>query len=313
MKIYAHTPVLLQEILANLPSIKIKTLIDCTLGLGGHLKTLIQNLCSDVQVLAFDQDQNNLSVAKERLIDYSSSIHFINDNFQNLVKYARKYNFDKVDLILLDLGLSSPQVDQASRGFSFSQDGPLDMRFNKNQNLTAADILNQYSEKQLAAILWRYGEIKKANKLAQTIYRVRNIKPVTTTLDLAAILKDFFPENQLKKALPCVFQAFRIAVNDELRVLKEVLPSAIDLLKPGGRIMVISYHSLEDRIVKETFKYFSADCHCDKNNPVCICHFQPSIKIITKKPITPAPEEIIKNPRGRSAKLRIAEKLELKN
>lgn len=303
-----HLPVLLQEIIDFVPSKKEISVIDCTTGLGGHLINIVQKSCTQSRFLAFDQDKNNLDFAKNRLKSYKNQLIFVHSNFKNLLQYARNHEFENSDFILLDLGLSSPHVDEAERGFSFKKNGPLDMRFNQETGLTAAEIINQSSFSDLCQIFRQYGELNTAPRIAKAISSAREENKIKTTLELAEIIKKSFPENKHNKILTLVFQALRIEVNDELTVLKQVLDDAISLLAPQGRIAVISYHSLEDRIVKQSFRYWSADCHCNKKSPICTCHFQPQLKIITSKAIVPTETEQETNPRSRSAKLRVAEK-----
>jgi len=309
MNTHTHTPVLLQEILENLPTDRLKNIIDCTLGLGGHLLSIAQKSDPKMNILAFDQDENNLKLAQERLKKYKKGIHFIPSNFENLTKNAKKYNFNNADFILYDLGVSSPHLDEAQKGFSFKNNGPLDMRLDQRNQLTAADILNNYDLLSLTKIFTKYGEIKKGYYLSQSIIQQRQLRQYKNTFDLVAVIKEFSSIQKYSKLVTTVFQALRIAVNRELEVLEESLPQALELLRTGGRIAVISYHSLEDRITKRFAQYWSTTCHCDKKSPICTCKFKPQLKIINKKIIVPSPLEIEKNPRSRSAKLRIMEKV----
>jgi 16S rRNA (cytosine1402-N4)-methyltransferase len=247
-------------------------------------------------------DKNNIKIAKERLSKVKNEIFYIHSDFRYLVKYARENDFTDIDFILYDLGLSSPHLDNAENGFSFKKDGPLDMRFDKMQELTAQKIVNEYSEEEIAKIIKEYGEIRIARKLASRICEIRKRKKIRTTAELAEIIGSL-------KIMPQVFQALRIAVNDELRSLTVSLNDAVQLLKPGGRIAVISYHSLEDRIVKNVMNYYSKSCICPKEKIICDCEERRILKILNRKPIRPGEEEIELNPRSRSAKLRVAEKI----
>ena len=318
-----HIPVLLSETLDHLNLkagprqdsglLRSKTVVDCTLGLGGHSLEILKKIGKKGHLIAFEQDENNLKVAKSKLEDLNSKIgakiSFIHDNFENLKSQISNLKLDSVDAILFDLGLSSPHVDDPERGFSFKNDGPLDMRFDKRQNLTAEKVVNSCKEKDLADIIFEYGEERRSRVIARKIVEERKKEPIKTTARLAEIVKQTIKGKSKTHPATCVFQALRIYVNRELEVLTKALDDAINLLKLKGRIVVISYHSLEDRIVKRKFKYYAQDCICPKELPVCQCNFQKKLYILTKRPIISTDIEVKKNPRARSAKMRVAEAL----
>lgn len=306
-----HIPVLLNEIVTNVPLKQAKVIVDCTLGLGGHSLEMLKRANKNAQLIAFDQDQSHIKLAQERLQAYKSRTLFIHTNFENLLECIVAKHVSSVDVILFDLGIASPHVDLPERGFSFKKDGPLDMRLNNSADTeTAADIINTASESELRTIFRHYGEEKRARRVAEEIVQRRKQKSFKRTGELAELIEDLshssYESNQICKK---VFQALRIKVNRELETLEKALVDAVNLLDIHGRIAVISYHSLEDRIVKNVFKKYENRCHCPKKFPICQCHDQQKLAIITKKPITPTEEEIQNNPRSRSAKLRIAEKI----
>ncbi len=304
----SHIPVLLDETIAALkPDGRIpERVIDGTLGAGGHTRALLD--AGVGEVLGLDQDESALAVAQDNLSAYSHRLHTAHTNYENMVLTASRMGWDGVDAILLDVGVSSMQLDTAARGFSFSQDGPLDMRMDASSGPSAADIVNHWDVGELTDIFYRYGEEKHSKRLARAIVEHR---PYTRTAELAEVIDANKPAKWKESIHPAtrVFQALRIAVNDELGVLERTLPQAIDLLRPGGRLVVISFHSLEDRIVKQAFKYAATDCICPPSQPICTCDKQTEVKIITRKPITASEGEIKRNPRSRSAKLRVVEKL----
>lgn len=306
-----HVPVLLQESINGLNLRNGSIIVDGTLGLGGHAKEIVQKIIPKGLLIGIDQDPRNLVLAKKNLQDFEKNILFVQTNFDQVEKILKEHSIEKVDGIFLDLGISSPHLDEAERGFSFQADGPLDMRMNPEQTLTAATIVNTYSAHDIARILREYGEEPQAWKIAQAIVEERKNKPITTTQEFTMIIEKV-SKNKKQKKHPALltFQALRIAVNDELGALRRTLEATVGLLNPGGRLVVISYHSLEDRIVKHFFREQTRHCICPKEFPLCICKARPQLKIITKDPILPSEQEVCTNSRSRSAKLRIAERTE---
>ncbi|MBN2306652.1 16S rRNA (cytosine(1402)-N(4))-methyltransferase RsmH [Candidatus Peregrinibacteria bacterium] len=303
-----HTPVLLSETLDLLNLEANKHVIDGTLGLGGHSEAILKKIGPKGKLMAFEQDERNLKEAKKRLKKYEKQCLFIHSNFEHLAEVVSKHAFQP-DAIFLDLGLSSPHIDDPERGFSFLKEGPLDMRFDKRQKLTAEKVVNTYSEKDLADIIFHYGEERHSRVIARAIFKARKAAPIKTTTELARIIgKTIRSKGKIHPATR-TFQALRIYVNRELEVLESVLEQSLKLLKKGGRLVVISYHSLEDRLVKNFFRDQTRNCICPKELPVCQCNFQKKLYILTRKPIIPDGIEVSHNPRSRSAKLRAAEKL----
>ncbi len=287
--------------------------IDATLGLGGHARDILKKVGKKGRLIAFEQDERNLNFAKENLRDFEKQIIFIHDNFRYLKTRITEAGIDQVDAILFDLGLSSPHIDDSSRGFSFSKDGPLDMRFDQRNSLTAEIVINTYKKEDLANIFFKYGEERMSRRLAKEICERRKTKKFDSTVEFADFVERLLSRkhfNKKSKINPAtkIFQAIRIEVNDELNVLKDTLEQAIEILKIGGRIVVIAYHSLEDRIVKQYFNQL-------KNPPVSAdeaiyrIHGDPIVESLTKKPVIPTEKEILDNPRSRSAKLRCYRKL----
>ncbi|MCB9452653.1 MAG: 16S rRNA (cytosine(1402)-N(4))-methyltransferase RsmH [Anaerolineaceae bacterium] len=301
----AHIPVLLDAVVEVLHPAR--RLIDGTLGAGGHTRAL---LAGGVQeALGLDCDPAALAKARQTLSPYTERVYIVHASYADMVKEARRIGWDAVDGILLDLGLSSMQLDTAERGFAFMQDGPLDMRFNpQSDRPTAAELVNYLDESELADLFYRYGEEPQGKRLSRAIIAGR---PYHTTRELATVIETALPRRKGDKIHPATraFQALRIAVNDELSIIERVLPEAIDLLMPGGRLAVISFHSLEDRLVKQAFKLASTDCICPPKTPICVCGHQASVRLINRKPIVAGEDEIQANPRSRSAKLRVVEKL----
>ncbi|MCL4868440.1 MAG: 16S rRNA (cytosine(1402)-N(4))-methyltransferase RsmH [Anaerolineae bacterium] len=304
-----HIPVLYQEVLDILQPQPGTLFIDGTLGAGGHTEGLLA-AAPDTRVLAFDRDPEAIRFVAERLHGYGDRLTLVNHNFADLGTVAPQYRFDQVDGILLDLGLSSRQLDSQERGFSFRFDAPLDMRFNPTQGPGAADLVNNLSEIELADIFWQYGEERRGRKIAQAIIQARPIQTTRQLADLVAGLVKRPPGRSTIHPATQVFQALRIAVNDELGALARVLPEGIKLLKPGGRIAIISFHSLEDRMVKQFLRQQSANRAATPNDPYHRYQpVSPALRLITSKPITASAAEIAQNPRSRSAKLRAGEKL----
>lgn len=307
-----HVPVLLKEVLTGLDLRPGMVIVDGTLGLGGHAHEIALKIGPNGTLIGFDRDQKNLAIAQEFLANTTVQKFFIHDSFDNLASQLHAHHFSVVHGVLLDLGLSSPHVDQAERGFSFSKEGPLDMRFDQKEDTsTAADLVNTCPASALTRIFWQYGEEKRARRIAQAIVLSRKKHPFLSTVDLVRVIESVVPRtSHMVHPATRVFQALRIAVNRELDALTTVLQQALDVLIPAGRLVVISYHSLEDRIVKDFFRNAARACVCPPEILRCVCggHAQ-KLRTITKKPIVPSAQEIAGNPRSRSAKLRIAEKL----
>ena len=301
-----HLPVLYKEIIHALQPKAGGRYIDGTLGAGGHSAGLLEASAPTGEVLAFDLDPQAIEIARAQLAPFGQRIHIVQASYLEMAEVAASLGWDRADGIVLDLGVSSMQLDTAERGFSFLQDAPLDMRFAPNAPLAASDLVNGLSESELADILFRYGEERQSRRIARAIAHNR---PLATTRQLAdLVLKTIGKKERIHPATR-TFQALRIAVNGELDSVESVLPIAIGLLHPGGRLAVISFHSLEDRIVKETFRRESTDCLCPPRQPVCTCGHKASIQQVTRKPIEASESETEENSRARSAKLRIVEKL----
>lgn len=294
--------------------------VDATLGLGGHCEDILRRVGHEGHVYAFDQDESHILIARERLKFYEDHLVVFHANFVQMSEKLHDAGVSQVSGILLDLGLASPHVDLGERGFSFSHEGPLDMRYSRTLTaLTAADVVNGASAEELSKIFREYGEEPHAKKIAENIALRRRKIPFRTTKELADFVAEILSRfsrlrhysSKFSRIHPAtkVFQALRIAVNREFEVLEEVLPQTLDLLRPGGRLVVISYHSLEDRIVKHFLKSQALDCICPPEVLRCSCRGKPVLKILTKKPVEPSENEISENPRSRSAKLRAAEKM----
>lgn len=305
----SHIPVLLDEVLKQLSPQPGQPFIDGTVGAGGHAEAILQATAPDGQLLALDADPIALNVAGQRLAPYADRVRLVNANFAQLAHVARRYNFLAVHGIVLDLGLSSIQLSTVERGFSFQSEGPLDMRYDPSGPTTAADLLNNLSQNELADLLYHFGEERRSRAIARAIVAAR---PLHTTRELADLVARAVGGRRNAKIHPATrtFQALRIAVNDELEALRSGLSQATTLLAPGGRLAVISFHSLEDRIVKNFFSQESKQCICPPEQPVCTCGHRATLRIITQKPITASSRETSTNPRARSAKLRVAQYLE---
>ncbi len=307
MKNEIHVPVLLNESVDLLVTDKSGIYYDGTLGFGGHSEEILKRLDENGRVAASDVDEDAFGFSKKKF-ESEKRITIYKFNFANIDIVAKIESAEFFDGIIADLGLSSFQLDNPSSGFTFREEADLDLRMDKSAKYSAADVVNSYSEEDLADIIYKYGEEKNSRTIARRIADARSRKAIKTTRDLAAIIEAITPVPYRTKSLTRVFQALRIFVNDELENLKSFLTKAVDLLKPGGRIVVLSYHSLEDRIVKEAFRYESLDCICPNDFPICVCGKISRLKIITKKPLTAPEDEIAKNFRSRSVKLRAAEK-----
>lgn len=303
-----HESVLAEEVCRFLSLPKKRIIVDSTLGLGGHSKMILENLSKTGKVVGFDLDLDHLKEAKKRLKNFKDRVIFVNRNFNTLREELKNLRIKGIDGIVFDLGLASPHVDIPERGFSFLREGPLDMRFDITQQLTAAEVINKYSEKELMRIFREYGEEKKARKIANEIVKTRKRKPFKTTTQLAQFIEKILKRDGRIHPATRIFQALRMEVNRELDVLHDALSQAIEILKPQGRIVVISYHSLEDRMVKKFFKEQSM-AYVNLPYEKTTTHLKPSLKIVTKKPVAPTEGEIQRNPRSRSAKLRVAEKI----
>ena len=305
----AHISVLYEEVLTFLQPTPGGRYIDGTLGAGGHTAGLLERSAPDGQVLAFDRDAVAIAQATTQLGDAARRMTAVQGNFAAMGNLAPAHGFSAVDGIVLDLGLSSWQLDDGARGFSFRFDGPLDMRFDTSQGPSAEVLVNSLPEDELAALFWRYGEERHSRRLAALIVANR---PLTTTRQLADLIASQGPGSGRRAArihpATRVFQALRIAVNDELAALAKGLDAAIELLRIGGRVAVISFHSLEDRLVKRRFRDLSRVCVCPPAQPICTCARQPTLRLVTRKVVVPTAEEVARNPRSRSAKLRVAEK-----
>lgn len=307
-----HEPVMVEEVLNLLQPQSGQTFIDCTVGGGGHALEILKLTGPDGKLIGIDRDEEALEAAAEYLKRYSDRVILEKGDFGELESISEKLGIQAVDGILFDLGVSSHQLESAERGFSFRYDAPLDMRMNTSQAVTAAELVNSLSERRLAEVIWKYGEERWAKRIAKFIIDRRARRPIQTTLDLVNVIMSAIPAGARPEGIHVAtktFQALRIAVNKELESLQAGLDAAIRLLAKGGRVSVLSYHSLEDRIVKETFARNSGRCTCPPALPVCACGAQKSIRILTKRPLTPSVEEIRRNPRARSARLRAAEKI----
>ncbi|MFQ5649136.1 MAG: 16S rRNA (cytosine(1402)-N(4))-methyltransferase RsmH [bacterium] len=302
-----HEPVLLQKVAEFLIHDRNGIYLDGTLGGGGHAESILEHLSLKAQLIGLDLDTEATRFAGDRLLRFGKRVHIENCNFKDFEQVLRQLNISRLDGILLDLGLSSHQIDTADRGFSYSLAGRLDMRMDSSQGLTAEAVVNTYSEGTLASIFRDYGEERRARAIARAIRREREKSRIVTTLQLRQIVSRVLPPQFRVKSLARVFQALRIAVNEELSNLNHFLEKSSTYLKPGGRIVVIAYHSLEDRAVKTFFRQQAAACVCPPELPVCICGQKSRLKILTRRPVRPQEEEINRNPRSRSARLRAAE------
>ena len=308
MKEFEHISVLLNECIEGLDIKKDGIYVDGTLGGAGHTLKIAERLNNTGNIIGIDRDIDAINKAKETLKDYTNVI-YVQDNHDNIKGILSKLNIDKVDGILLDLGVSSYQIDEETRGFSYMADSPLDMRMDKGQELTAKKVVNTYSEEKLADIIYKYGEEKFSRQIARKICEYRKIKEIETTKELVEIIEKSVPRQNQGHPAKRTFQAIRIEVNNEIEPLYNTIANAIDVLKPKGRLCVITFHSLEDRAVKQAYKDYEGKCTCPTDFPYCVCGNKPKGRVITKKPILPTEEEMEKNSRSRSAKLRIFEKM----
>lgn len=310
--VFKHLSVMPEEVVKFLGCKPDKLYVDGTLGGGGHASLILDANAPTGRVIGMDWDEDAIQAAKERLKEYSGRLTLVRENFANIKKAMADLNIKEVDGILLDLGVSSYHLETPGRGFSFRFDAPLDMRMDKRQKKTAHEIINEFSMEGLEDIVWEYGEERWAKRIAKTIVEKRRHGPISTTKELSTLVSSAIPKKFHPRDIhPATrtFQAIRIAVNDELNNLKTAIDDGVDLLGSGGRMVIISFHSLEDRIVKESFRRLAKGCICPNDFPKCICGQKPKLHIITKRPAAPSPEEISKNPRARSAKLRAAERI----
>ena len=311
MSEFYHVSVLLEECIDGLNIKPDGIYVDGTLGGAGHSSQIARRLTTGT-LIGIDRDPVALKAAGERLAPYGDRVKLVHSNFCEIKRVLEDLGIEGVDGILLDLGVSSPQLDDGSRGFSYMADAPLDMRMNNEDPLTAADVVNTWSQEELKRILYDYGEERYAPRIAEAICRRRAEKPIETTLELVDIIRGAMPAAALReKQHPAKrsFQAIRIAVNDELGSVEQVMRDAVPCLNPGGRLAIITFHSLEDRIVKNGMAAAAKGCTCPPSFPVCVCGKKPQVKLISRKPIVSGDEELARNPRARSAKLRVCEKL----
>ena len=308
---YGHRPVLLAECLEALHIRPDGVYVDGTLGRAGHSLEIAKRLTTG-RLIGIDRDETAIAAAQERLRDYMDHVTLVHSNFDRIGEILEELNIPGADGMLFDLGVSSPQLDDAERGFSYMNDAPLDMRMDRTAALDARQVVNQWPYEELRRILYDFGEERYASAIAKGICRAREAAPIGTTLQLVDVIKSAMPPQALReKQHPAKrsFQAIRIAVNGELDALPPMLHAGCDHLKPGGRLAVISFHSLEDRIIKKTMQELATGCTCPPSFPVCVCGKTPKMKLISRKPILPGEAELAENPRARSAKLRVAEKL----
>ena len=309
---FKHIPVLFHEIMDIMAPQPGEVFVDCTLGGGGHSRGFLERMGDDGRLIGIDQDTNALQAAGANLAEFGDRVTYVHSNYNNLDEILNTYAPDGVDGILFDIGVSSHQLDEKDRGFSYMQDAPLDMRMNQSQNFSAWDVVNTYSEEELHRIIKEYGEERWAKRVAQFIVEFRKEKPVETTGELVDIIKRAIPKGAREEGshpAKRTFQAIRIEVNDELGVLTRTISVAAKHLKKGGRLGIISFHSLEDRIVKEQFRYLASDCICPSELPFCQCDKVSEVKILTRKPVTATKEELEANSRSKSAKFRAVVKI----
>ncbi len=307
---FKHIPVLLNEVITGLKIDPNGIYVDGTLGGAGHSLEIVKRLDKG-KLIGIDQDENALKKAGEVLKGYEDKVILVHSNFENIDGVLNNLGIDKIDGMLMDIGVSSHQLDETSRGFSYHKDSRLDMRMDRTKDFSAWNVVNEYSKEELASIIWDFGEEKWAKRIAEFIVEERKAKTIDTTLELVEVLKKAIPAGARKDNHPGrkTFQAIRIEVNRELEVLTNVIPKIVKRLNRGGRLCIITFHSLEDRIVKDMYRELFKDCICPPELPICMCDKEREIKIITRKPIVASKEELDLNPRSRSAKLRVAEKI----
>lgn len=311
--VFHHVPVLLRETMDALAVRPGGVYIDCTVGGGGHSAEILRLSSPDGRLIGFDQDDNALAAAGERLAPFGGRVRLVRTNFAEIAAVVDRLGIGPVDGVLMDIGVSSHQFDEGERGFSYHHDAPLDMRMDRTSPLSAAVVVNEWPEEEIARVIREYGEERWASRIAQFIARARSERPVETTGQLVEIIKAAIPAAARREGghpARRTFQAIRIAVNDELGVLQRGLEGALQVLKPGGRLAVITFHSLEDRIVKQTFACWAKPCTCPPDIPVCVCGKRPLAEPVTRKPVKASAEELKDNPRSRSATLRAVAKLQ---
>ncbi|HBM81811.1 MAG: 16S rRNA (cytosine(1402)-N(4))-methyltransferase RsmH [Clostridiales bacterium] len=309
---FLHVPVMLRETIDNLVWKPDGIYVDGTIGGAGHSIEILKRLNDKGRLIGIDRDINAINASYGRLNEYKDRVILVHSKFSNIKNVLKDNGVDKVDGVLLDLGVSSPQLDDAKRGFSYMNNAPLDMRMDSDSSITAGFIVNNYTKEQLKDIITNYGEERWASRISEFIVNEREKHPITTTFELVDIIKKAIPSSARRRGphpAKRTFQAIRIAVNGELDEISNAIPDIIDVLNKDGRLCIITFHSLEDRIVKNSFKKYENPCTCPPDFPVCVCNKKPVIKVITKKPITPGETELNENPRARSAKLRVAQKL----
>ncbi len=308
---FKHVSVLLNECLEGLNIKPDGKYVDCTLGGAGHSSQILKRLSKDGLLIGIDQDKDALKAAGERLKNFENKV-LVHNNFYNIGEIIDNLNVGNVDGILMDLGVSSYQLDEGERGFSYMKDAPLDMRMNRENDFSAYDVVNTYSEEELYKVIKDYGEEKFAKRIASFIVEKRESKPIETTFELVDIIKSAIPAKARREGphpAKRTFQAIRIEVNGELRILNKAIEDGVNRLNKGGRMAIITFHSLEDRIVKLKFRDLANPCTCPKEFPICVCGKEPLVKLVSRKAIEPSKEEVLENPRSRSAKLRVIEKL----
>lgn len=306
-----HIPVLGPEVLHYMQPRPGAVFVDGTVGGGGHAARLLQRMMPGGRLIAIDRDARTLDRARSRLAEYGSAVTFVHDDFRNMTHILRRLSETAVDGVLLDVGVSSFQLDEPERGFTYQHDVPLDMRMDVRSDVTAARLINELSHGELTRVLRTYGEERHASRIAGVIVAERERAPLQTTGQLVEIIKRAVPARDRRQGphpARRTFQALRIAVNDELNALETGVRAAVAALKPGGRVAIISFHSLEDRIIKQTFVELAGTCVCPPELPVCRCEKQPDVHIVTRRPVTPNEDEVVANPRARSARLRVAER-----
>lgn len=308
---FKHVSVLLDECINGLNIKENGIYVDGTMGGAGHSYEIVKHLGKDGCLIGIDQDTNALKASKERLKDYDN-VKYIHSNFKDIKNALKDIGVEKVDGILLDLGVSSHQLDVPERGFSYMQDAPLDMRMNRESLFTAKNVVNEYSKEEIQRIIFEFSEDRWASRIADFIVKAREDKEIETTFELVDIIKAAIPASARREGphpAKRTFQAIRIEVNKEIEILENAVTDCLDVLNPKGRLCIITFHSLEDRIVKNVYKKKENPCTCPPSFPICVCNGKKEVKVITRKPIAPSKEELEENPRSRSAKLRVAEKL----